>query len=127
MIHRTILKGAVFIITVLAMSAAVYQPPMNRNDLPNRILEAAPYVTAETEAFAPPFEEDWEAEDSAGQCQTCHSRIFDEWNGSMMSNAWRDPVWRGAFLLSARETSAHGNCDTLAPPDGTRKANHNPF
>ena len=45
----------------------------------------------------------------------------------MMANAWRDPVWRAAFLLSARETSAYGECDTPEPPDGTAKATHNPF
>src|SRR5262245_30047532 len=45
----------------------------------------------------------------------------------MMANAWRDPAWRGAFLLSARQISAHGNCDTPNPPDGTAKARHNPF
>ena len=45
----------------------------------------------------------------------------------MMANAWRDPAWRAAFLLSARQISTHGNCDTPAPPDGTAKARHNPF
>ena len=45
----------------------------------------------------------------------------------MMSNAWRDPVWRAAFLALARATSANGECDTPAPPDGTAKAQHNPF
>jgi hypothetical protein len=37
----------------------------------------------------------------------------------MMSNSWRDPVWRGAFLLLARAVSTNGECDTPAPPDGT--------
>src|SRR5205823_8005074 len=66
-------------------------------------------------------------EDSPGQCQTCHQKIFDEWNGSMMSNSWRDPAWRAAFLLLSRATSANGECDTPEPPDGTLKATHNPF
>src|SRR6185369_2309244 len=57
----------------------------------------------------------------------CHKRIFDEWTGSMMANAWRDPTWRGAFLLSARQTSTRGDCDVPDPPDGTAKAHYNPF
>ena len=48
------------------------------------------------------------------RCQTCHQKIFDEWNGSMMSNSWRDPAWRAAFLLLSRATSANGECDTKA-------------
>src|SRR5207244_1371060 len=48
-------------------------------------------------------------------------------NGSMMSNAWRDPVWRAAFLALARATSTYGACDTPEPPDGTVRAIHNPF
>src|SRR3954451_18116795 len=45
----------------------------------------------------------------------------------MMSNSWRDPVWRAAFLLLARAVSTNGECDTPTPPDGTPKATHNPF
>ena len=30
----------------------------------------------------------------------------------MMANAWRDPGWRGAFLLVARATSTDGCADT---------------
>lgn len=45
----------------------------------------------------------------------------------MMSNSWRDPAWRAAFLLLSRATSAYGECDTPQPPDGTPKATHNPF
>ena len=113
----------------LATSALVYYQPDQRklNDIPNRLPEAAPYVVAEAQAFPPPYHDHWEQEDSPGQCQTCHQKIFDEWNGSMMSNAWRDPVWRAAFLALARATSANGECDTPEPPDGTAKATHNPF
>ncbi|HYU32911.1 MAG TPA: Ig-like domain-containing protein, partial [Thermoanaerobaculia bacterium] len=49
------------------------------------------------------------------------------WNGSMMSNAWRDPGWRGAFLLISRLTATDGNCDIPNPPDGTAKSQINPF
>jgi hypothetical protein len=96
-------------------------------DLPNRMPEAAPYNTAEAAMFPPPYEEYWKTQNHPGQCQTCHQKIFDEWNGSMMSNSWRDPVWRGAFLLLARTLSTNGECDAPQPPDGTEKSHHNPF
>ncbi|HEX3094665.1 MAG TPA: hypothetical protein VHW72_18650, partial [Candidatus Angelobacter sp.] len=123
------LKLSTLLVTTLATSALVYyQPDQSKmNDIPNRLPEAAPYVLAEAQAFPPPYHDHWEQEDSPGQCQTCHQKIFDEWNGSMMSNSWRDPVWRAAFLALARATSANGECDTPEPPDGTAKAAHNPF
>lgn len=123
------LKFTALIATTLATSALVYyQPDQSKlNDIPNRLPEAAPYVLAEAQAFPPPFHDHWEQEDSPGQCQTCHQKIFDEWNGSMMSNSWRDPVWRAAFFALSKATSAHGECDTPEPPDGTPKATHNPF
>jgi Bacterial Ig-like domain len=123
------LKLAALLATTLAAGALVYtQPDQSKlNDIPNRLPEAAPYVLAEAQAYPPPFHDHWEQEDSPGQCQTCHQKIFDEWNGSMMSNSWRDPVWRAAFFALAKATSAHGECDTPEPPDGTPKAAHNPF
>jgi hypothetical protein len=113
--------------TALGSGVLVYQPKVDRSDLPNRIPEAAPYVTSEAQAFGPPFEEYWRTQNHPGQCKSCHAKIFDEWNGSMMSNAWRDPVWRAAFLLLARTVSTHGDCDAPSPPDGTRRAAANPF
>jgi hypothetical protein len=128
MINLKALKGVTFLGTILGVSSIVYQPDTRKlTDIPNRIPEAAPYITAEAAAFPPPYEEHWQSQDNPGQCQNCHKKIFEEWNGSMMSNAWRDPVWRGAFLFSARATSANGECDTPEPPDGTPKASHNPF
>jgi hypothetical protein len=123
------LKLAALFATTVATSALIYYQPDQRklNDIPNRLPEAAPYVLAEAQAFPPPYHDHWEQEDSPGQCQTCHQKIFDEWNGSMMSNSWRDPVWRAAFFALAKATSAHGECDTPEPPDGTAKAAHNPF
>src|SRR3982751_3195157 len=116
----------VSVATVFSLGAAVYHRPLDDAELPNRVPEAAPYVVAETEAVPPPFEDFWQQLDHPAQCQTCHARVFNEWNGSMMANAWRDPVWRAAFLLSARETSTSGDCETPAPPDGSARAHHNP-
>ena len=115
------------IATALAVAVSVYRRAPGPAELPNRIPEAAPYVTAEAAFAAPPFEDYWQSINHPGQCQNCHQTLFAEWNGSMMANAWRDPAWRGAFLLSARQISTNGNCDTPAPPDGTQKARHNPF
>jgi hypothetical protein len=115
------------VVTVLSLGAAVYRPVPDEAELPNGVPEPAPYVIAEAETVPPPFEDFWQQLDHPAQCQSCHARVFDEWNGSMMANAWRDPVWRAAFLLSARETSTAGDCDSPAPPDGTARAHHNPF
>jgi len=122
-------KASVLILTLLVTGAFVYRPFTrdNPNDLPNRIPEAAPYVLAEARVFPPPYEEHWQTQNHPGQCQSCHQKIFDEWNGSMMSNSWRDPVWRAAFLLLSRAVSTNGDCGTPTPPDGTPKAKHNPF
>jgi hypothetical protein len=128
-IRLKIVKIVALAATAICATGVVYvQPDQARlNDIPNRLPEAAPYVLAEAQAFPPPYHDHWEQEDSPGQCQTCHQKIFDEWNGSMMSNSWRDPAWRAAFLLLARATSTNGECDTPEPPDGSPKATHNPF
>ena len=107
------------IMTAAGVSAVVYQPSLDEAELPNRIPEAPPYILEEANFFPPPFEEYWQGVNNPGQCVNCHKRIFEEWSGSMMANAWRDPAWRSAFLLSARQTSTHGECDTPSPPDGT--------
>ncbi|HEX3697674.1 MAG TPA: Ig-like domain-containing protein [Polyangia bacterium] len=120
-------KVAVLLLTAGALTAAVSGAEPAALDLPNRIPEGAPYVIEEARALPPPYEEYWQTQNHPGQCQTCHQRIFDEWNGSMMSNSWRDPVWRAAFLLLSRAVSTDGECGTPAPPDGTPKARHNPF
>jgi len=99
----------------------------DHGDLPNRIPEPAPYNTAEAQYYPPPYESDWNGVNNPGSCDGCHSAIFDQWNGSMMSNSWRDPGWRAAFLLVARLTSTDGNCDTPNPPDGSTRAEINPF
>jgi len=121
------IKATTFFATGLGATFLIKDPGPPLADLPNRIPEAAPYVTAEAEVFPPPYEEYWQTQNHPGQCQTCHQKIFDQWNGSMMSNSWRDPVWRAAFLLLSRATSTNGECDTPLPPDGTPKAAHNPF
>src|SRR3954471_16673901 len=116
------LKVLTLVVVALALCAFVYRPDTDdaRRDLPNRIPEAAPYITSEAQAFPPPYEEYWETQNHPGQCKSCHEKIFDEWNGSMMSNSWRDPVWRAAFFLLSKAVSTNGDCGTLTPPDGTK-------
>ncbi len=36
-------------------------------------------------------------------CGDCHSKIFEQWNGSMHSKAFTDPVWRAATKLFFKE------------------------
>lgn len=112
--------------TVLLLVTAVYRPPGDPW-LENRIPEPAPYTVSEAKYLAPPYEESWETTQNPGTCGSCHPRVFEEWNGSMMANSWRDPAWRAAFLLLARKTATDGNCDVPAPPDGTPRAALNPF
>ncbi|HEX3554698.1 MAG TPA: Ig-like domain-containing protein [Thermoanaerobaculia bacterium] len=118
------LLAAAFTVGLIALA---FQPAVSHDELPNRIPQAAPYVAAEARHFPPPFEEAWEGAHNPGRCSTCHAKIFAEWNGSMMSSAWRDPGWRAAFLLTARQTSTAGDCEAPSPPDGTRRSHLNPF
>jgi hypothetical protein len=112
---------------VVALVLCEWEGQARHGELPNRIPEAAPYITAEAEFFPPPYEDKWTSINNPALCATCHTRIFQEWNGSMMANAWRDPGWRGAFLLLSRQTATNGNCNTPPPPDGTPRAQLNPF
>jgi hypothetical protein len=96
-------------------------------ELPNHIPEPAPYDTTEAKAFPPPYDHYFATSGNPQLCGTCHTQIFKEWNGSMMSNAWRDPAWRAAFYLLARLTATDGNCDVPPPPDGTARSHINPF
>ena len=96
-------------------------------ELPNRIPEAAPYNVTEAESYPPPYEDKWTTINNPTLCAGCHTRIFQEWNGSMMANSWRDPGWRGAFFLLSRMTATNGDCAIPNPPDGTPKAHLNPF
>ena len=92
----------------------VYTPAHDVVELENRIPETAPYDISEAQFFPPPYEEYWKGTANPGQCQSCHRRIFEDWAGSMMANAWRDPAWRGAFLLAARQLSTDGDCERAA-------------
>src|SRR5262245_34789097 len=125
--HKRTLSLIAVAATVAGVCGAVYTPTHDVTELENRIPEAAPYETAEAQFFPPPYEEYWKGNGHPGQCQSCHRRIFENWTGSMMANAWRDPVWRGAFLLSARQLSTDGHCGVPSPPDGTPRAQLNPF
>jgi len=38
-------------------------------------------------------------------CAACHEEIYSQWNGSMHSNAHRDPVYQALFLIASREAN----------------------
>ncbi len=123
-VRRLMLRSLLLLGTV----AMATQPVSARHgEFHNRIPEAAPYNTAEASAHPPPYDQIFSGTDGPAVCGGCHRRAYREWNGSMMSNAWRDPAWRGAFLLLARLTATDGNCDVPDPPDGTPRALLNPF
>ncbi|HEX6903523.1 MAG TPA: Ig-like domain-containing protein [Thermoanaerobaculia bacterium] len=124
------MRGLLKLCAVSGVAAGLglaYHQVQANNILPNRIPEPAPYNVQEAQVYPPPYESEWNGANNPGVCDSCHTRIFNEWNGSMMSNSWRDPGWRGAFLLIARLTSTDGGCDIPNPPDGTAKSQINPF
>ncbi|MFZ5863709.1 MAG: hypothetical protein ACOYXR_12810 [Nitrospirota bacterium] len=117
------------VLSVAGLASTAWARHGEEQRLTNRIPEPAPYVVAETAAAggAPhtgvPFEPLWNGANEAGGCDGCHTGLWEEWNGAMMSNAWRDPGWRGAFLLVARLTSTDGCADIPAPPDDPNNVN----
>ena len=123
------MKSKAIVFVCVSVGMAILVPAFYAQELPNRIPQPAPYNTQEAQFFPPPFESLWNTTDSPGNCDTCHSvgEFFPNWNGSMMSNSWRDPGWRAAFYLLSKLTSTNGNCAVPNPPDGTAKAVHNPF
>lgn len=134
--RKRVVLGLTTLLSVAGLASLAYARHGEENILPNRIPEPAPYTVSETTsaggAFgAPhtnvPFEAVWNSQNDSGSCDGCHTKMWEQWNGAMMSNAWRDPGWRGAFLLVARLTSTDGNCDIPNPPDGTARASINPF
>ncbi len=38
-------------------------------------------------------------------CRECHTEIYNQWNGSMHSNAWNDPVFQALWRLGTKETN----------------------
>lgn len=41
-------------------------------------------------------------------CESCHSEIFQQWNGSMHSKAFVDPIWRAATKLFFKDAKTAG-------------------
>jgi hypothetical protein len=120
---RTYISGAV----LLASGLIVERAAARYGELPNHIPEPAPYNMAEAATHPPPYDSFFAGSGNPRVCAQCHQRIFAEWNGSMMSNSWRDPAWRAAFFLLSRLTATDGTCGVPAPPDGTERSKINPF
>ena len=41
-------------------------------------------------------------------CEGCHSDIYEQWKGSMHSNAYTDPIWRAATKLFIKDAKTEG-------------------
>ena len=44
-------------------------------------------------------------------CGGCHTEIYKQWNGSMHSQAWKDPIYRAALNVASKNTK--GKVDKL--------------
>ncbi|VFM97501.1 MAG: Cytochrome c554 and c-prime [Candidatus Kentron sp. G] len=44
-------------------------------------------------------------------CGSCHKKIYSQWKGSMHSNSWPDPIYRGLLKLASKRTG--GKVDNL--------------
>lgn len=38
-------------------------------------------------------------------CSGCHAQIYEQWNGSMHSNSYKDPVYEKLSIMASRETN----------------------
>ncbi len=61
-------------------------------------------------------------------CGGCHAQIFKQWNGSMHSKAWKDPIYRAALNNASKNTN--GKVDKLCmgchTPIGVLSGNASP-
>ena len=92
---RTIVKPLIVACAVIAVLAMGFQAWGRYTELPSHIPEAAPYVVSEAQFYPQPWDGTFSGTDNPGSCGCHSSYIVDQWNGSMMSNSWRDVAWRG--------------------------------
>ncbi len=51
---------------------------------------------------------------SSGACQSCHSEIHNQWNGSLHFNSFRDPVWQALWTVGHVETDGEVSKECLS-------------
>lgn len=72
------------------------------------------YVSTEAHREVKP--EDWKDPRICGQC---HSAQYEGWNGSMHSNAFKDPVYQALWALAEKvDPSMRNHCGTCHTPIG---------
>ncbi len=56
-----------------------------------------------------------------GRCKICHQEIYNQWKGSMHSNAWKDPVFQALWKIGDDETAGaiRNHCSGCHSPIGT--------
>ncbi len=56
-------------------------------------------------------------------CKGCHNEIYEQWNGSMHSNSYKDPVFQKLYAMASQETKGltDGFCARCHTPIGVLK------
>ena len=72
------------------------------------------YMTTEAHRSVSP--EDWK---DARICGQCHSKQYEGWNGSMHSNAFKDPVFQALWALAEKaDPNTRNHCGSCHTPIG---------
>ncbi len=86
--------GYVLTVLVAVAAAARAGDPAESHPFFPSLLNTATGKPVKSTAFYPP-----------SKCKGCHAEIFDQWKGSMHSNAYRDPVFQALWKLANKETN----------------------
>lgn len=111
------LLGGLVTILLLASAAGsrAGQEGMNSNEVLQDERRFPPsYVSTEAHRDVTP--DDWKDPRICGQC---HSEQYEGWNGSMHSNAFKDPVFQALWALAEKaDPSMRNHCGTCHTPIG---------
>lgn len=112
----TIIAGlaVVSLIVISSMAIAREEGMSGKNAVKDERRFAPSYVSIEGHKDVTP--EQWTDPRICGQC---HSAQYEGWNGSMHSNAFKDPVYQALWALAEKaDPSMHNHCGTCHTPIG---------
>lgn len=102
------------LIAVSSMAIAKEEGTGDKDVLQDERRFAPSYVSIEGHKDVTP--EQWTDPRICGQC---HSAQYEGWNGSMHSNAFKDPVYQALWALAEKaDPSMHNHCGTCHTPIG---------